>query len=119
HHGGGCPAGRHGTGGVTMTTHQLTATGPGRRDPAPRINRTRSTGSDRAVEASTHVLLVVWTLIIAVPLLWTLMTSFKTTEEYLANPLSLPSSLHWGNYVNAWQTAGIGRAFLNSVIVVG
>ncbi len=51
-------------------------------------------------------------------MLWTLLTSFKTTSEIFSSPFSLPA--HWGftNYVNAWKTAGIGNYFMNSVIVV-
>ena len=53
------------------------------------------------------------------PLLWTLLSSFKTTQEILGNPLSLPSKLQFSNYANAWTTAGIGRYFANTVVVVG
>ena len=35
------------------------------------------------------------------------------------SPFSLPTSLNFDNYVNAWTTAGIGKYFLNTVIVVG
>ena len=58
-------------------------------------------------------------MIVIGPMLWTLMTSFKTTREIFASPFSLPSSLNLQNYVNAWTTAGIGKYFLNTVLVVG
>jgi len=73
---------------------------------------------DGAVGAASQVVLVIWTVVILAPLLWTLMSSFKTTEEIFASPFSLPSSLQFQNYVNAWTLAGIGRYFLNSVLVV-
>jgi N-acetylglucosamine transport system permease protein len=65
------------------------------------------------------VLLSGWTIIVIVPFLWTLMSSFKTTSEILSSPFTLPTTLHLENYVNAWNTAGIGRFFFNTVIVVG
>ena len=76
------------------------------------------TPGDRVVGAVSHSVLVVWSLIVVVPLLWVVMSSFKTTSEIFASPFSLPA--HWGftNYASAWTTAGIGSFFLNSVIVV-
>jgi N-acetylglucosamine transport system permease protein len=61
---------------------------------------------------------VIWSLLVVVPLLWVVLSSFKTSSEIFASPFALPK--HWGfqNYVNAWTTAGIGRFFFNSVLVV-
>ncbi|HEY8702909.1 MAG TPA: carbohydrate ABC transporter permease [Arthrobacter sp.] len=64
-------------------------------------------------------MLTIWSLIVILPLLWTIMTSFKTTTEIFASPFALPKNWNFDNYVKAWTTAGIGSYFLNSVIVVG
>jgi N-acetylglucosamine transport system permease protein len=82
-------------------------------------NRSVRTGGDRAVETTSHVLLAIWSVIVIVPFLWVLLSSFKTTKEILASPFSLPA--HWGfdNYAHAWTDAGIRQFFLNTVIVVG
>src|SRR5438270_5500872 len=53
------------------------------------------------------------------PLVWVLLTSFKTGAEIFASPWSLPKSAHWANYANAWNEAGIGHYFANSAIVTG
>jgi len=74
---------------------------------------------ERAFGAVSHTVLVIWSAIVILPLLWTLMTSFKTTREIFASPFDLPTSFNLVNYVNAWTTAGIGNYFLNTVIVVG
>jgi N-acetylglucosamine transport system permease protein len=100
-----------------MTT--LTTDTGASRSAAVQPRATKPTGGDRAVATTAHVLLIIWTLIIIIPLLWVLMSSFKTTEAVLSNPLSLPTSLQWGNYAKAWETAGIGRWFINTIIVVG
>ena len=60
-----------------------------------------------------------WSLLVIVPLLWTLMSSFKTSSEIFASPFGLPAHWNFDNYVSAWTTQGIGRYFLNTVIVVG
>jgi N-acetylglucosamine transport system permease protein len=79
----------------------------------------QSKAGDRVVGFSSHTILVLWSVIVIVPLLWTLMTSFKTTSEIFASPFSLPAHWDFTNYVNAWTVSGIGDYFLNTVIVVG
>jgi N-acetylglucosamine transport system permease protein len=81
--------------------------------------KVRATASERTVGVTSHFVLSLWSIIIIVPLLWTVMSSFKTTKQIFASPFSLPKSLSFDNYVNAWTTAGIGKFFVNTVIVVG
>ena len=81
-------------------------------------NRRVRTGGDKAVEATSHVLLAVWTIIVIVPFLWVVLSSFKTTKEILASPFSLPAHWQFDNYAHAWTDAGIRQFFLNTVIVV-
>jgi N-acetylglucosamine transport system permease protein len=96
-----------------MTTDTAPAT---QRETAP---PRQSKAGDRVVGFSSHTILVLWSVIVIVPLLWTLMTSFKTTSEIFASPFSLPAHWDFTNYVNAWTVSGIGDYFLNTVIVVG
>ncbi|GAB4084784.1 carbohydrate ABC transporter permease [Myceligenerans cantabricum] len=85
---------------------------------APRRAPSSSAG-DRAVAATSHVLLAFGAVLVVVPFLWVFLSSFKTTKEILASPFSLPASPNLENYVNAWTDAGIGRYFLNTIVVVG
>jgi N-acetylglucosamine transport system permease protein len=98
----------------------MTLTKP-REAPARPAGRARDvdTRGDRAVAGVSHTVLTIWTLLIIIPLLWTLLSSFKTTSEIFASPFSLPKNWSFDNYVSAWTSAGIGRYFLNTVIVVG
>ena len=59
-----------------------------------------------------------WSVIVFAPLLWVLMSSFKTTKEILASPFTLPTHWNFDNYVSAWTDASIGSYFFNTVIVV-
>jgi N-acetylglucosamine transport system permease protein len=89
---------------------------------APAATRTgsRLTGGDRAVAVVSHAVLILWAVVIIVPLLWSLLSSFKTSTEIISgSPFALPETWQFENYVRAWNEAGIGRYFLNSVIVVG
>ncbi|WP_425865103.1 carbohydrate ABC transporter permease [Arthrobacter sp. TWP1-1] len=74
---------------------------------------------DKVVAGVSHTMLSLWALLVLIPLGWTLMSSFKTTSEIFASPFSLPADWKFENYVNAWNTAGIGMYFFNTVIVVG
>jgi N-acetylglucosamine transport system permease protein len=87
-------------------------------EPVPERGTTTSVGEKTFLGVS-HGILILWSVIVIGPMLWTLMTSFKTTREIFSSPFSLPSSLNLQNYVNAWTTAGIGKYFLNTVLVVG
>ena len=73
---------------------------------------------DTAVTVGSHAVLIIWSLLVIIPLLWVIMSSFKTSSEIFASPFALPARLRFDNYVNAWTTAGIGNFFVNSVIVV-
>jgi len=75
--------------------------------------------TDKTVATISHIALVGWVVIICAPLLWVLMSSFKTTQQIFASPFTLPTSLNFENYVSAWTTANIGSYFFNTVIVVG
>ncbi|WP_284975618.1 carbohydrate ABC transporter permease [Arthrobacter sp. efr-133-TYG-104] len=77
-----------------------------------------ATTSDRLVGAVSHTALTIWTVIVILPLLWTFMSSFKTSNEIFASPFSLPGEWRFDNYTRAWSEAGIGSAFLNSIVVV-
>jgi ABC-type glycerol-3-phosphate transport system permease component len=52
------------------------------------------------------------------PLLFTVNVAMKTRREYVLDRFSLASTLRWDNLSTAWNSDGMGRYFLNSVIVV-
>jgi N-acetylglucosamine transport system permease protein len=80
--------------------------------------RAKSTAGDRAVGTASHAILTIWSLIVVLPLLWTIMSSFKTSSEIFASPFTLPSHWNFDNYASAWTTAGIGSFLLNTIVVV-
>ncbi|WP_426998054.1 carbohydrate ABC transporter permease [Pseudarthrobacter sp. N5] len=99
---------------MTTRTHTAPAPAEGHVERKPETTR-----GDKAVGALSHTMLIIWSLIVVLPLLWTLMTSFKTTSEIFASPFAPPTTWNIGNYATAWNTAGIGNYFLNTVLVVG
>ncbi len=51
------------------------------------------------------------------PLIWLLLSSFKTNLELQMQPFALPAVWQFQNYVNAVQISGLPRLFVNSVFV--
>lgn len=65
------------------------------------------------------VLIVLLVAIEVLPLLWLLMNSFKSQDEFLNAPTwALPRELNLQNYVDAWVTGNIGQYLGNSVVAV-
>ncbi|MFI7541853.1 carbohydrate ABC transporter permease [Actinoplanes sp. NPDC049599] len=66
----------------------------------------------------THGFLAGWAVLTTLPLLWAVLSSFKSDTEILTDPWGLPSRIRWDNWGRAWTEAHLGRYFLNSAIVV-
>ena len=66
-----------------------------------------------------HLAMLAWAVVTGLPLLWAIVSSFKSDDEILNHPWAPPSSPHFDNWSRAWFSADIGRYFLNSLIVVG
>ncbi|MET9390747.1 carbohydrate ABC transporter permease [Streptomyces sp. NPDC006624] len=67
----------------------------------------------------SHGVLVIWAIMVVMPLLWAVMTSFKDDRSIFSSPWSLPDSLHFDNWSRAWTQANMSDYFLNTVLVVG
>src|SRR6195952_2589709 len=74
---------------------------------------------ERVTGGVSQAVLIVCAVVVVLPFLWTIVSSFKTTSQVLNSPFSLPDRLHLENYANAWTQAGIGSFFANTLIVVG
>ena len=90
-----------------------------RRSRGSATRETKSTTGDKVVGTTSHIVMAIWSLIVILPMLWTLLGSFKTTKEIFASPFGLPAEWNLNNYISAWVDNDFGRMFLNTVIVVG
>lgn len=72
----------------------------------------------RAIGFLSGGFLLFWGLITTLPLLWAMISSFKTNGDFRTDPMGLPTSIEWDNFARAWNAANIGQYFFNSVIVV-
>lgn len=64
-----------------------------------------------------YAVLIIASIIALGPVLWVLMNSLKTLLEIEAQPLALPRTPQWSNYVQAWTDGGLGHYFVNTFIV--
>ncbi|MDY6324788.1 MAG: carbohydrate ABC transporter permease [Catonella sp.] len=64
--------------------------------------------------------LVFFSFLSILPIVSCVITAFKTEEEYQSTNVMIPpkSWLYFGNFTSAFNKAGMGRAFINSAIVV-
>ncbi|SCK56540.1 carbohydrate ABC transporter permease [Streptomyces sp. WMMB 322] len=66
-----------------------------------------------------RVVLAVYALLVAVPLIVVVTGTFKTTKELFGSPFGPPASLSTGNFRTVLGDAEMGTAFVNSAIVTG
>jgi raffinose/stachyose/melibiose transport system permease protein len=72
--------------------------------------------SGRLVRRSTYAILIGIVLLIVYPIVWMILSGFKTNTELFGDAWGLPGALRWENYVTAWNQ-GVVRYLVNSVIV--
>jgi raffinose/stachyose/melibiose transport system permease protein len=63
-----------------------------------------------------YTLVVLFTILAIYPIFWVIMSSFKTTQEYmLTSKLAFPKALFFKNYPIAWRDANFTTLTLNSI----
>lgn len=74
-----------------------------------RLRRLVSNGSITAIMAIVCIVMLL-------PFIWMLSTSFKTLEEiFVFPPQFIPKTFQWSNYLDAWNRAPFGLYFFNSI----
>ena len=76
----------------------------------------------RVVKIVSYVLLYtflgIMALVVLFPFYWMIISSLKSIEEYMWTvPSFFPTEIQWFNYVKAFDTANLGRLFLNTLYV--
>ncbi len=97
-----------------MATRTATST------PAIEASRPAHSGSIGAhiLKVLTYIVLGIWSLIVVYPMLWSVISSFKTDAEIFSDPWSLPTQWMFENFVRAWTKAQIGAYIGNTFLVI-
>ncbi|MFD6371580.1 hypothetical protein ACFWGM_31635, partial [Streptomyces roseolus] len=77
-----------------------------RTDRVPVVRKTAApAGTKRegtVLNVFSHGVLIIWAIMVVLPLLWAVMTSFKTDRAIFTSPWSLPDGLHF----DSWSRGG-------------
>ncbi|MAT18466.1 MAG: sugar permease [Leifsonia sp.] len=63
-----------------------------------------------------HTVMVLISLVYVVPLVWMVLSSFKTKREIFDSPFALPTNIDLGVWVEAWDRGNLGQYVVNSLI---
>lgn len=74
-------------------------------------------GSRKAKQVIVNVVVYGLAAVCAFPFLWTLSTALKPETNALTNNFFFGYTLHWGNFVKAWEFFPFGRFMINSAIM--
>jgi raffinose/stachyose/melibiose transport system permease protein len=75
--------------------------------------------TSRAMGALGHLILLGFAVTALFPLLLVGLNSLKLSTQIIGNPLSLPTSLTWSNFQQAWRYGHFGHGFVNSILLTG
>ncbi|AEN13272.1 MULTISPECIES: carbohydrate ABC transporter permease [unclassified Streptomyces] len=64
-----------------------------------------------------HVFAWLYAVLLAAPLYYLLVSAFKSNDEIFGSPFSLPTSFSFGNFGEAFGSAHLGQAMVNSGLV--
>ena len=59
-----------------------------------------------------------WSIVVVFPMIWVIVSAFKTDKEIFFSPWLPPAELMWENFVRAWSKADIGLYLWNTMIVL-
>lgn len=102
-----------------MTTTTLITTGKRVRAGTPVPPRRPMGAADFARRLPLRILIGILLVVEIYPMLWMLLGSFKSQDEFLNEPFwALPRSFGFDNYVEVFTTGNFGQYVLNSVLAV-
>ena len=77
----------------------------------------RKSRKDLLNKTLTHLLLMVISFVVLMPILLAISVSFQPRAQIFSYPPSLiPNKLYFGNYINAWNLVNMDRLLLNSLL---
>lgn len=85
--------------------------------PLPVARPPRRPGRRRSGGPLASLLSWLYAALLAAPLYYLAVSALKTNIEIFTRPFALPKHWLWGNFRTAWQTADLGQALLNSLLI--
>jgi len=60
---------------------------------------------------------ILWAATLAIPMVYLVIVTFRTRQQYSQDPLGLPTGINLENYARAWEQGNLQTAFINNVVV--
>jgi len=74
--------------------------------------------SSRALSKFIMYAVLLFTVVVSgFPIVWVILSSFKTNAQILSNPFSLPTDLIWTGYERAWKYCKFPTIYMNSFTI--
>ncbi len=73
--------------------------------------------SSTVIQVVIYLFLAFWALVVVFPMIWVLVSSFKTDQEIFFSPWMPPAKLMWDNFARAWSKANMGLYLFNTLTV--
>ena len=70
-------------------------------------------------QTKSHTIAIIVSLIMIIPFIWMILSSFKPGTEIVKMPPTLSPYFYFKNYQTLFERLPFGRYFLNSIIVSG
>ena len=64
-----------------------------------------------------YAFLTFWSIVVIFPMVWVIVSAFKSDAEIFMSPWMPPAELLWDNFARAWSKANIGLYLLNTMTV--
>jgi N-acetylglucosamine transport system permease protein len=64
-----------------------------------------------------YAFLIFWSIVVVFPMIWVIVSAFKTDAEIFLSPWLPPAEIMWENFVRAWSKANIGLYLVNTLAV--
>ena len=72
----------------------------------------------KVIKWVTRLFLILVAVIMLYPLAWNVVSSFKTSTEFLTDPFAWPQGFAWDNYTRAYEKSNLAANIGNSIYVV-
>lgn len=107
---------------MTETTQEVPRRPPSSSHPAEdaRASATFGTQFASAWPYIAYAVLVALAFLTLVPIIWMVLTAFKSPSEVVTTPPTLiPTTWHPENFIDAWRAAPFGKYLANTVLIAG
>ena len=81
------------------------------------MRKTTSPAVDAVAKTGKWIVLIFFLIVTFIPLLWLVISSFKTDLELVSRPFHLPAVWQIQNYVRAFQLSDLHLLFVHSIVV--